>query len=398
MNILIIGTTDIVGGAAKVSWALKEALEKGGHKVSMFVADKKSNDPNVHVIKRSKWRKLLGFLLATENLIETDWIMDTDDFKQADIVHCHNLHGRFFNLNTLQKMSLIKPIVWTLHDAWAITPHCAHTFESTEMKYGLYSCPSINTPPRTLWNNDARLSRDRIKIYEQSRLHIVVPSQWLRSRVEKTVLSKQDIKYIPNGIDTRMFRKMDKSHARKLLDLPEDKKIFLFLADDARNNIWKGWHYVEMLAKECMYDKNILFVCVGNRNHYQDEENIRYRNQVSDISDLLSYYGASDAFLMTSISENFPLVTLEAMSCGLPFISFNVGGVQEVVTHKENGYIARYKNIADLKDGLNWFMGLSEIKINEMSEICRNKAKKHYDTSLMVKKYMELYNNLINEK
>jgi len=129
MNILIIGTTDILGGAAKVSWDIKSALQKGGHKVSMFVADKRSKDRDVKVIPRVFWRKLLDFILAIEYFVYTDWILNTDEFKSADIVHCHNLHGRFFNLRTIQKMSLMKPVVWTLHDEWAITPHCAYTLE-----------------------------------------------------------------------------------------------------------------------------------------------------------------------------------------------------------------------------------------------------------------------------
>jgi len=396
MNILIIGTTDIVGGAARISWEIKTALEEKGHKVSMFVADKKSTDPNVHIIPRPKWRKILGFLLATEDLISTDWILKTKEFREADIIHCHNLHGRFFNLKTLQKMSLLKPIVWTLHDAWATTPHCAHTFESEEMKYGLFACPSIDIPPRTLWNNDRNLATAKIRSYELSRLHLAIPSLWLKTRVEKTILKNQDIRHIPNGIDTSVFFPQDKTEARQKLGLPLDKKIILFLADDARKNIWKGWEYTAEVIKKFKDQTDTLFVSVGNRGEYPDENNVRNIGQISDGKVLAQYYSAADVLLFTSIAENFPLVTLEAMACGLPIISFDVGGVKEAVTHKENGYVAKYRDPDDLNNGLSWFFGLPAEDKQIMAEKSSQKVKNLYNSSLMNERYLALYQELID--
>jgi glycosyltransferase involved in cell wall biosynthesis len=396
MNILFIGTTDIVGGAAKISWALKEALEKEGHNVSMLVADKKSSDPKVKIIPRTKWRKLLGFLLGTESLISTDWILETTEFKRADIVHCHNLHGRFFNLKTLQKMSQLKPIVWTLHDAWALTPHCAHTLESEKMEYGLFACPSINTPPRTLWDNDKNLARQKIDLYSKSRLHLVTPSLWLKRLVEKTILAKQDLRLIYNGIDTATFTKNDRQKARESLRLPLNKKIFLFLADDAKNNTWKGWPYAKEAIKQCQDNPDILFLCVGNRQQHQDEPNVKYAGLISNKRELSEYYSAANALLFTSIAENFPLVILEAMSCGLPIISFDVGGIKEAVSHLENGYIAKYRDSEDLKKGLDWFLQLSDEDCLKIGEKSIEKVRQKFSQQQMIKKYFDLYQELLN--
>ena len=396
MNILIIGTTDIVGGAARVSWDLKESLEKNGHSVSMFVADKKSTDPNVFVIPRPKWRKILGFLLATENLISTDWILKTKQFLEADIVHCHNLHGRFFNLKTLQKMSLLKPLIWTLHDAWAITPHCAHTFESEMMKYGLLACPSINIPPRTLWDNDKNLAEEKIKTYNNSRLHIVVPCRWLKDRVEKTVLKNQDLRLIPNGVDTAIFHPQDKMAARMDLGLPKDKKIVLFLADDARKNTWKGWIYTEKVIEYFKDREDLLFMSVGNYSKVEDEKNVRNIGRINDKRTLAKYYAAADVLLFTSIAETFPLVTLESMACGLPVVSFDVGGVKEAIQNNENGYIAKYKDVGDLIAGLNWFLNLNDEQKKNISETSSQKTQKLYNDSLMIDRYLNLYQELIS--
>lgn len=397
MKILEIGTTDIVGGAAKISWCLKEALEKAGHEVTMFVADKKSSDPKVKIIPRIKWRKVLGFLLGTEDLISTDWILKTKEFKESDIIHCHNLHGRFFNLQTLQKMSQLKPVIWTLHDAWALTPHCAHTFESTEMRNGLLACPSINIPPRTLWNNDRCLARAKIKVYEKSHLHLVAPSHWLEKKAKKTVLAKQDIRLIYNGIDVNIFSQINKQDARKNLNLPPDKKIFLFLADNAKDNTWKGWAYTEKIISQYKDRADILFLCVGNHGQQQDEANVKYVGLINDQKRLTQYYSAADALLFTSIAENFPLVILEAMACGLPIITFDVGGVREAVLHKQNGYVAKYRDLIDLKQGMEWFIQLSDEECQSIGKNSINRVHQNFTDRQMIAQYFKLYEELLNK-
>ena len=394
MNILIIGTTDILGGAAKVSWNIKCALEEAGHTVSMFVADKRSDDSKVKVIPRVTWQKYFNFIFATERFVDTDWILETDEFKGADIVHCHNLHGRFFNLETMKKMSQIKPVIWTLHDEWAVTPHCAYTLEASDMINGLYICPSIDTQPRILWDNTNSLGKWKNEIYSKSKLHIVTPSIWLKDRIEKTILNKQDIRLIHNGIDTSKFCKMDKINARSKLNLPLDKKIILFLATDAKNNTWKGWRYTEEVINNFSNNDDTIFLNVGNLSQHNDTDKVRYVGHINDLETLAQYYSAADMLLFTSIAENFPLVILEAMSCGLPIVSFDVGGVKEVVSHRENGYIAKYLDVQDLISGTEWIKSLNTIEIENMSKKSASKICDQFSVRKMTQKYISLYEEL----
>ena len=396
MNILMIGTTDILGGAAKVSWEIKKKLENDGHVVNLFVADKHSQEVNVHVILRIKWRKVIGFLLATEDLLSTDWILETAEFKNADIVHCHNIHGRFFNLKTLAKMTALKPVVWTLHDEWALTPHCAYTLEGTAMENGLYVCPSIDTNPRLLWDNTDALAKARIALYEKLKIHLVTPSLWLKERVEKTVLRNQDVRNIPNGIDTKTFVQTNKNIARTKLNLPQDKKIVLFLATAGKANTWKGWVYTDEVILRYKNNPDVLFLNVGNFVPEHPEPNVEYRLHVKDPGELALYYSAADVLLFTSIAENFPLVILEAMGCGLPIVAFDVGGVKEVMTDGENGVLCRYKNTDDLYNGLNKILHLTLSALLDISRLSTNKIKSHYDTNHMTQSYLSLYKELLN--
>lgn len=395
MNVLIIGTTDILGGAAKISWEIKQALETDGHRVSMFVADKRSTDSHVHTIPRPTWRKYASLIGASERVLSTDWILDTEEFKAADVIHCHNLHGRYFNLSTLEKMAKLKPVVWTLHDEWALTPHCAYTLEGTEMKNGLYVCPSLDTQPRLLWDNTTALAHQKVDLYQKVNLHIVTPSHWLQDRAKHTALQNQDIRYIPNGINTDLFTQSNQRAARKELNLPQEKKIILFLATAGKANTWKGWKYVAEIIEDYSDQDDVLFLNVGNLNNETNESHIEYRAHIKDESELALYYSAADVLLFTSIAENFPLVILEAMSCGLPIVSFDVGGVKEVVTHKENGYVVPYQDVPALKEGLRWSLALPDDQRVEMSRLSATKIHQQYNTTLMTQRYQDLYHSLV---
>ena len=397
MNILIIGTTDILGGAAKVSWEIKQAAEKKGHTVSMFVADKRSDDAAVKVIPRQAWRKYAGILLGTDRMPRTDWMLSTPEYEAADIVHCHNLHGRFFNLDTLVKMSQEKKVVWTLHDEWAITSHCAYTLEGQKMKNGLYVCPSIDTQPRILWDNTKKLSTDRIDAYQKAKnLHVVSPSLWLKDRVEKTPLGEHPQYHIANGINTEAFSGTDQAKARSKLGLPIDKKIVLFLAIDAKNNTWKGWKYTQAVIDHFNKNKDVIFLSVGNFVEHSDEETVIYRGHIGSSDELALYYSAADVLLFTSIAENFPLVVLEAMSTGLPVVAFDVGGVKEVLTHKKQGYIAPYQNVPLLIEGVSWVLGMTALEKNKLAEAARYEIKSEYDVSHMTSAYLDLYQSLFS--
>jgi len=117
----------------------------------MFVSEKKSHKTDVFEIPRQIHRYFQILLSNDIDYSKTDWILDTKEFKEADVVHLHNLHSWFFNLKTLEKISKLKPVIWTLHDMWAITPHCAHSYEC-ELKDGFYQCPSLSSYPRIAWH------------------------------------------------------------------------------------------------------------------------------------------------------------------------------------------------------------------------------------------------------
>src|SRR3989338_10616392 len=180
MNVLQINTADTRGGAAKVAYSLKQELEKKGHTTSMFVARKYSNEESVKILNDSRTlsgriRKKLAYWLANDiDVFSSDHILKTSEFKSADIIHCHNLHSNYFNLRTLKKISALKPVIWTFHDMWPITAHCAHSFDDSTSSSqggikdtGFFACPSLDIYPPIAWHNEKYLEKIKAGIFRK---------------------------------------------------------------------------------------------------------------------------------------------------------------------------------------------------------------------------------------
>ena len=399
MRILQINTTDNRGGAAKIAFQLHKELKKMGHQMSMFVGRKYSNDPNVFILNNvlsfsGKVRRKLAYWLANDiDVFSSDHILKTEQFKEADIIHCHNLHSNYFNLGTLEKISKLKPIVWTFHDMWPITAHCAHSFHG-EIKNGFFQCPSMEIYPPIAWHNEKYLENKKRNIYNNSRFHIVTVSRWLEQKVHETLLGSKTISTIYNGVDTSVFKPYPKDESRKVLNLPNDKKIILSVIKQGRFNPWKGADYVARIVELFKNRSDILFVCIGGNSNDQNEKiiNIPY---TKDSGELAKYYSASDILLYPSIADTFGLVAAEAQACGLSVVAFKTGGVPEIIDHKKTGYIAEYKNTDDLKRGVEYLFNLPSEETEKMKSNSINKTKTSFTLGLMMDKYLQLYEKIL---
>ncbi len=383
MKILVIGTIDNKGGAANISWELRKRLKADGHTVTTFVRYKYSNEPDVFVIPRKRYQDWLVKLFANDlRFAGTDYLLETKEFKEADIIHCHNLHSNFFNLKTLQKMSLEKPVIWTLHDMWAFTGFASNSAtikNPNKKKFLLY-----------LWDNTAYLLHTKKKIYEKSKLYIVAVSDWMKREAEKSVLGKQDIIRIYNGIDIEIFKPHDKILARKELGLPLDKKIVAFGI--------KGWLDSNKIIDEYIDRDDVFFTAIGHSNIKTENKNYRSLPQTQDRNMLAKYLCATDVFFHPTPEDSFGLISAEALACGTPVVTYDIDALPEIISHKEVGYVAEYMNVEDAQKGIDYILNLSKDDYAHMSAKARERIVNKFSCEKMYAEYLALYKKLLEEK
>jgi glycosyltransferase involved in cell wall biosynthesis len=114
----------------------------------------------------------------------------------------------------------------------------------------------------------------------------------------------------------------------------------------------------------------------------------------SDQNVMAEWYNVADIFLYPSLADNCPLVVLESMACGCPVLSFQTGGIPELVIHNINGYLARYKDYEDLKNGLI-FLLKNDVTRQTMSENSIQRVLENFSLTQMVNKYEELYKTIL---
>ncbi|MFA5184279.1 MAG: glycosyltransferase [Patescibacteria group bacterium] len=390
MKIVLINNKEISGGSAQVCQELIHRLEKDGLTTTFFCAHKKSAKNNVIPLKNQPWKKLLSYLTSNDlDHYDGRELIETAEFRKADIIHLHNISGHFFPLPALTEISRLKPVIWTFHDMQPINHYFAHSFEETP-KDGLFTGASPKKISNLIWWNRQYLKKRKISVYQKSNFQIVSPSSWLAAKVKMTALTNKPIEIINNGIDADIFSPGDKTQAKLKVRLPTDKKIILTISDRGRNNILKGWDFIRQLADHW---PEILFISIGNDIRGK-EKNIYFEKEIYDKNILKSYYQAADLLLLPSLAENFPLTSLEAMACGTPVVAFAVGGLNEQISHQLDGYLAKTLDIDDLINGINFIYAENSEKI---SKRCRYKVEKKFSAADMFKKYLDLYKRTIKE-
>ena len=254
-----------------------------------------------------------------------------------------------------------KPVVWTMHDMWPATAICHLTLGCRKFTTGCSACPLL---PAGLFGDTARhVWRKKQRLLKGGgRLIFVACSKWLASEARQSkLLEGKSVVSIPNPIDRRVFCPGDKAEARRLLGLPEGRRLMLFVAQRVSSGNKGAAYLIEAcrLLSERHPDiaANMGIVMLGGSG-------IELAGQfaipayplgyVSDTERIVAAYRAADLFVMPSLSENLPNTIMEAMACGVPCVGFNTGGIPEMIDHRRNGYVAAYKDAADLAAGIRW--------------------------------------------
>ncbi len=403
MKILHINTLFAQGGAALLMQILAKNLEQNHDVEQCFIVKENSDEKAKDVFQTSGKTSIFGYkkfsrILSEQGFlysflpIESQFILKTASKISPDIIHLHNIHGGYFQTNLISKLSKIAPIVWTFHDMFPITGHCAHSFECEKWKTGCENCEKLNIYPAIKKDRTRFLWNYKNKIFNSTDFTIVTPSLWLKKCVEESFLKNKDIRLIYNGIDLENFKKTNKSETRKELGLPENRKIVLFSADGGVKNPFKGGDFVFQAFEKLKNRNDILFLNIGG-NDGQRSENWQDYGYVNDPKTMAKLYSAADVYLFPTLAETFGMTIVEAMSCGLPVVTFETGGVPEIVENEESGFVVEYKNGEKLVEALEKLLNNDELR-EKMAENAIEASKK-FSSEMMALEYLRLYEELL---
>lgn len=383
------------GSTGKIMMSIHEELLKQGYdSYVVWGRGRKSNNyrelylnDKIGVYFHAFYSRITG-KTGFASKISTKKLLKKLDEINPDIIHLHNLHGYYINIELLfnyLKEKNIK-VVWTLHDCWAFTGQCPHftLCKCDKWKNGCNKCPMIDQYPKTFidkseWNY--KMKKKLFTCIED--LTIVTPSLWLSKLVKQSFLKEYPVKVINNGVDTSIF-KPTSSNFREKYHL-EDKKIVLGVA-----SVWdrrKGLNDFIELSKVLDDEYKIVLIGLTKKQIKMLPNNILGITRTENQQELAGIYSTSDIFFNPTYEDNYPTVNLESIACGTPVLTYDVGGSGEFLSllkeYKANYIIENknFKNVLYIKEKIDIIL------------FCKitNVFKIELDLKCMIDRYLSLY-------
>ena len=312
---------------------------------------------------------------------------------ESDIVHFHLIHNNIFDLHLFPLMSRIKPIVWTIHDPWAIGGHCIYHYDCNRWKVACGECPYLDTHFPLLKDNSALNFEIKKESIRNSNISIIVASEWMKNKIEESpIFIGKKVKVIPFGINQNIFKPINKINTRKKLGIPEKSIVLAFRCDYSR---FKGMDYIEYVFKNLKTKKKLFLLLLVD--DFKNKAEIRFKSKsfgwVKDDDLLSNIYNASDLFLMPSKMEAFGMMAIEAMSCGVLPIVLNGTALSDVVNAPKYGVSVKRDKDKYLKT-VQYYIDHDKER-NDRAKKCLEFAKKTYDKDIYVEKIIKVYKEAI---
>lgn len=436
VKILQVNTADRGGGAEGSARALFEAYRRRGHCSWLAVGRKLSADPAVFEIPRAAAPSATGRLLQrlaqrlrqaparrlwaaglarrleilADPLRRADWRRGLEDFnfpaterlldlcpETPDIVHCHNLHGGYFDLRALPVLSHRVPLILNLRDTWLLAGHCGYFMDCDRWRRGCGQCPDLARYPSVRRDATAENWRRKAAVFAASRLHITAPSEWLLACARESMLTAASSRMIPNGIDLAVFRPGDRAAARDRLHLAPSAPVVLFAAA-SRRNVYKDPETmtaaIRTVASRWAAPGRPVFLCVGTAVPAASLNglDVRCLPFLADPTDMAAAYRAADVFVHTARAEAFGKTVTEAMACGTPVVASAVGGIPEQIDDGNEGFLLPAGDAEGMAARI-----ASLLTDRALRDACSRAAVQRasrYDVCMQIDRFLEWYEEL----
>jgi glycosyltransferase involved in cell wall biosynthesis len=416
VKILLVSHSDLEGGAARATYRLHQGLVNANYSAPLLVQTKRSKSDLVIATRHhsgmghaiSEVRQSLNrapakfYRGSNQSLFSSQWQGDglcrQIDQIAPDIINLHWVNSGYLQIETLAKLK--RPIVWTLHDMWAFTGGCHYDQACGRYTQACGQCPQLGSH----WEHD--LSRwnwwRKAKAWQHVDLTLVTPSRWLADCASKSSLfCDRRIEWIPNGIDTEVYRPIDRAIARDILQLPQDKRLILSgslrIGADKRKGLHLLQPALQQLSQQGWQQRAELVVFGASMPTNPPDLGLKthYLGTLADDQTLALLYSAADVFVTPSQQDNLPNTVVEALACGTPSVAFRLGGMPDLIDHQINGYLARPFEIEDLVQGLAWALETSQDSLH-VAAAAREKALEAFSLQTCTQNYMNLFSDILS--
>lgn len=342
-----------------------------------------------------KFHALQSRLLDNHGLISkraTQIFIEKIEEIAPDLIHLHNIHGYYLNypllFNYLNRINI--PVVWTLHDCWSFTGHCAYySYISCEKwKTLCYDCPlKKDYPSSWLMDRSEKNYQDKLRAFTSVKRMILVPvSEWLAGEVKQSFLKNYPMQVIHNGIDIDTFipmqvRKSDFGFA--------DKFVILGVA-----SVWsprKGLQDFISLRKKLSNEYVIVLVGLNEKQIKYLPKGIIGIKRTSSVQELTEYYSVADLYFNPSVEETFGLTIAESLSCGTPAVVYNSTACPEIIS-PETGFIVEQGDVDSVVDIVR---RINETGKQQWTSACRERAVRLYNKRERYEEYLQLYEKMV---
>jgi glycosyltransferase involved in cell wall biosynthesis len=433
-----------MGGAEKIALTLHRGFRARGLTSHVAAARKTSDDPDVLAFDNDAHRppltrgllRLAGALAAVEqargikrlqHLVRNPLAQPRRTLRRArgredfdfpatahvlalppdkpDLLHLHNLHSPagFFDLRELPRLAAQLPTVITLHDAWLLAGHCAHSLDCDRWRTGCGHCPDLAIYPPIARDQTASNWQRKRDLLARSRLHVITPSQWLMDKVAQSILKPAVVtsRVIPNGVDLGVFHPADRAAARDALGLPRDAHVLLFAANGIRSNPFKDYKTLRAALERVAarwQGGQLLVLALGESDpdeRLSESVTVRHLPFTADETQVARHYQAADLYLHPARADTFPTTVLEALACGLPVVATRVGGIPEQITENETGHLTPPGDAAAFGDAILALLTRPD-RLRSMSQAALATARRRFDVDAQVGAYLGVYDEVLS--
>lgn len=309
---------------------------------------------------------------------------------RPDVVHLHNIHGGYLHAGMLFRYLKKKniPVVWTLHDCWPFTGHCAYFDYSgcERWQTRCHDCPQLHSYPvcRGVDGSGRNHIRKQKQFTSLPNLTMVAPCRWMTEPLGKSYMKDYPVRVIYNGVDLKSFRPVE-SDIRKRFGV-ENGKLVLAMASDWDER--KGLRYLIKAAEKLGGDYHFVVIGLSKAQVDALPKGMVGIEHTANVEELVQWYSAADCLANPSMEDNMPMVNLEALACGTPIVTFRTGGCPEAVDEK-TGIVVEKEDVDGLCEGIRRITPKTE----ECKAACLERSKM-FDAASTFENYLKLYKEL----